>query len=114
MAWNDDFAAGYNWAVINLEASSEPTPANDHKIRTAFVTLLDHANSDGPDAAKLREVMRERKISVNALSKATGLTRQTIMRSIEGTRSLDMRQFDKIAQAIGIPHEDLIRDIRAA
>jgi transcriptional regulator with XRE-family HTH domain len=64
--------------------------------------------------AKLREVMQERHISVLALSKATGLTRQTIMRSIEGTRSLDMRQFDKIAQAIGIPHEDLIRGIRAA
>lgn len=58
--------------------------------------------------AKIREVMDARSISVNALSKATGLTRQTIMRSLDGTRSLDMRQFDKIAQAIGLPPQDLL------
>lgn len=57
MARNDDFAAGYNWAVINLEASSEPTPANDHKIRTTFDALLDHANSDAPDAGNLRSLI---------------------------------------------------------
>lgn len=58
--------------------------------------------------AKIRAVMADRDISVNALSKATGLTRQTIQRSIDGTRSLDMRQFGKIADAIGIPPQELL------
>lgn len=58
--------------------------------------------------AKIREVMEERRISVNALSKATGLTRQTIQRSIDGARSLDMGQFDRIARAIGVPPQELM------
>lgn len=57
----------------------------------------------------IRNEMTDNKVSVNALHIATGLSRQTITRSIEGTRTLDVRQFDRIAQALGGRHVELIR-----
>ena len=66
-----------------------------------------------PASAKLgaviRQVMDEREVSVNALHLATGISRQTITRSLEGTRTLDFRQFDKIATALGGIHQDIIQ-----
>ena len=59
--------------------------------------------------AAIRKVMDERDVSVNALHLATGLSRQTITRSLEGTRTLDFRQFDKIATALGGIHQDIIQ-----
>jgi hypothetical protein len=58
--------------------------------------------------AAIRKVMEEREVSVNALHLATGLSRQTITRSLDGTRTLDFRQFDKIATALGGIHKDII------
>ena len=49
----------------------------------------------------IRGVMEERQVTVYALAKATGLTRQTITRSLEGSRTLTMRQISKIAAALG-------------
>ncbi|OIH85997.1 hypothetical protein BLJ79_04165 [Arthrobacter sp. UCD-GKA] len=57
MEWTDDFIAGYNWAVINLESASEPTPDNDRKIRKAFGALIDFADSKHPEAGKIRELI---------------------------------------------------------
>lgn len=57
----------------------------------------------------IRQVMEQREVSVNALHLATGLSRQTITRSLEGTRTLDFRQFDKIATALGGIHQDIIQ-----
>ena len=59
--------------------------------------------------AVIRQVMEQREVSVNALHLATGLSRQTITRSLEGTRTLDFRQFDKIATALGGIHQDIIQ-----
>lgn len=61
----------------------------------------------------INKVMKRQGVSVNALSNATGLTRQTITRSITGTRSLDFRQFDKISAALGGVHVDIVRDAAA-
>jgi transcriptional regulator with XRE-family HTH domain len=53
--------------------------------------------------------MEEQDVSVNALHLATGLSRQTISRSLDGIRTLDFRQFDKIATALGRSHRDIIQ-----
>jgi hypothetical protein len=53
--------------------------------------------------------MDEQDVSINALHLATELSRQTIKRSIDGERTLDVKQFDKIATALGDRHEDIVR-----
>ncbi|RAX50887.1 hypothetical protein DQ353_00350 [Arthrobacter sp. AQ5-05] len=59
MDWNDDFIAGYNWAVINLETAGEHTPDNDYKIRLAFNLLIDYADNEHPESEKIREIITD-------------------------------------------------------
>jgi transcriptional regulator with XRE-family HTH domain len=69
---------------------------------------------DAAVGAKIAEALEQNSISINALSKATGISRAQIKRYTEGSSSLNLPKLARIAAAIGTQPEHLISGIQAA
>lgn len=63
---------------------------------------MDASQSRSPISRLLRRTIVESGVSYNALQKATGVTRASIMRFVRGDQSLRLDMADRLAEYFGL------------
>lgn len=57
----------------------------------------------------VRAAVASAEISVVVLSEQTGIPRTTLQRRLQGVSEFTVGEVDRIAQALGVPHESLVQ-----
>jgi plasmid maintenance system antidote protein VapI len=63
---------------------------------------MDTHTDDTPISAVLRRAIAESGASYNAIEKATGVSRASVMRFVEGRQSLRLDMADRLADFLGL------------
>jgi hypothetical protein len=69
---------------------------------SVIIHTMDASQSREPISALLRQTIVESGVSYNALQKATGVTRASIMRFVRGSQSLRLDRADQLAEFFGL------------
>lgn len=75
---------------------------------------MDHSRGlNGAIAGELRAERSRRRITFDALSARTGISKRTLIRVLNGERAINMAVLESICEALGVPPSDLIKIAQA-